>query len=497
MSKTSRRKHLIGALMLAAFSLTCGAQAAPENDVVVLRNGDLFVGTVAQEFFSMTTAYGRIDIPYGNLAKLIFPNRNDEPVRLLTRSGERFSGTLEHRRLFVLRDVMGPSLRIATGEMARIEFGRHAIRAPAQPANDVMISRGGDHFRVRILTPDYLLRGNNGLRQLNRAQLSFLDLDRIEDDNSVGAQASFRAGSNPVSGTLMNDTILIRTLYGQELPLPTKIIESLGFDRISATSPRAGRGLALSTRAGAPGSLLHDQFDDDTPGPALVIVPARPYRRGDLQGDGDGDEQPPRQVLALRPFAIGLHPVTFEEYDRFCDEFGREKPSDEGWGRGRRPAINVSWEDAVAYTKWLSRKTGKTYRLPSDAEWEFAARGGSQSRFWWGDSALPGFANCADCGSLWAGEKSAPVAKFPPNPFGLYDMAGNVWEWTADCYGDKLSGYPVDGGPLEKNGCGKRVIRGGAWSFPAREMRSANRWRDFPSRRSDDTGFRVVRELED
>ena len=233
---------------------------------------------------------------------------------------------------------------------------------------------------------------------------------------------------------------------------------------------------------------------DGTPGPDLIALRGGAYVKGDSQGNGDVDEKP---LITNKPkaFAIAIYETTFEEYDRFCDDTRRNKPDDSDWGRGQRPVINVSWEDAVAYTKWLSRKTRQNYRLPSDSEWEYAARAGSKTRYWWGNEVDKAKANCEGCGSLWDGEKTAYVGKFLPNNFGLHDTAGNVFEWVADCLQSSFAEAPIDGAPMDKPGCGKRIIRGGAWSFPAKEIRSANRWRDFPSRKSDDTGFRVVREL--
>ena len=193
---------------------------------------------------------------------------------------------------------------------------------------------------------------------------------------------------------------------------------------------------------------------------------------------------------------MGLYEVSFEEYDLFCAATGRTRPDDSDWGRGRRPVVNVSWKDAVAYAEWLSGRTGRRYRLPTDAEWEYAARAGSATRFWWGDELQAGRANCEGCGTPWDGEKSAPVGMFEPNSFGLHDTAGNVFEWVADCWLGSFADAPEDGSAVEKPDCVSRVIRGGAWSFPVHEIRSANRWRDFSTRRSDDTGFRLVRELE-
>jgi formylglycine-generating enzyme required for sulfatase activity len=158
--------------------------------------------------------------------------------------------------------------------------------------------------------------------------------------------------------------------------------------------------------------------------------------------------------------------------------------------------VNISWADAQDFVRWLSEQTGERYRLPTDAEWEYASRAGTSSRFWWGEQAGEGRANCAECGSLWDSEKTGPVGRFPPNPFGLHDTAGNAWEWVADCIRASFADAPPQGQAGDDPECGKRVIRGGAWSFPPREMRSANRWRDFPARSSDDTGLRLVRDLE-
>ena len=203
-----------------------------------------------------------------------------------------------------------------------------------------------------------------------------------------------------------------------------------------------------------------------------------------------GFEKPVHRVT-IPSFYMGKCPVTQGLWKAVMGE--ENNPSD--FQGDERPVKNVSWNDALAYTEWLSRKSRQHYRLPTDAEWEYAARANSGTRFWWGEEAGQGRANCDGCGSLWDGEQSARVGRFPPNAFGLYDTAGNVFEWVQDCYDSSFADAPADGAALDKPGCGKRVIRGGAWSFPPEEIRSANRWRDFPTRHSDDTGFRIVREL--
>jgi formylglycine-generating enzyme required for sulfatase activity len=286
--------------------------------------------------------------------------------------------------------------------------------------------------------------------------------------------------------------VIVETRFGNRLEIPFTHLSRLAL-RVNHSGKRSR---FLSVLRVNPADLIQDSMRDGSPGPQMIAVGGGSFSRGDLQGDGDDDEKPPVRIR-LAPYAIGIYEVTFREYDQFCDDTGRRKPDDQQWGRGSRPVVNVSWEDARAYTEWLSRRTGQPYRLPTDAEWEYAARAGTGSRYWWGNEAEPHRANCAECNSLWDGEKSAPIGRFPANPFGLHDTAGNVFEWVEDCWVDNFAEVSEDGKPPQQEECGKRVIRGGAWSFPFKEIRSANRWRDFPSRSSDDTGFRVVRELAD
>jgi formylglycine-generating enzyme required for sulfatase activity len=175
--------------------------------------------------------------------------------------------------------------------------------------------------------------------------------------------------------------------------------------------------------------VFRDRLKDGSLGPEMVWIPAGSFRMGDLQGGGNKDEKPIHQVSVDR-FAMGRYEVTFAEYDKFAQATGREKPSDEGWGRGNRPVINVSWHEATAYAKWLSQQTGQQYRLPTEAEWEYAARAGKTTKYWWGNQIGSNKANCSNssCGDRL--KYTAPVGSFAPNPFKLYDTAGNVWEWV-------------------------------------------------------------------
>jgi formylglycine-generating enzyme required for sulfatase activity len=188
--------------------------------------------------------------------------------------------------------------------------------------------------------------------------------------------------------------------------------------------------------------------------------------------------------------------VTFDEWDRCVDAGGcRHRPSDRDWGRGERPVINVSWNDAKAFLNWMSQKTGKTYRLPTEAEWEYAARAGTDSTFWWGGDLGTRQANCAECKTGEA-SRTMPVGSFKANAFGLFDTAGNAAEWVEDCWNDNYRGAPVNGMAWTAGQCNMRVLRGGAFDSQSRYLRSASRFRYDSDVRYSANGFRVVRELE-
>jgi formylglycine-generating enzyme required for sulfatase activity len=206
-----------------------------------------------------------------------------------------------------------------------------------------------------------------------------------------------------------------------------------------------------------------------------------------------GDSGPEREVT-VPPFLIGVHEVTFEQYDRFVRSTGRRFPDDYGWGRGTRPAVGVSWSEAEAYASWLARQTGRRYRLPSEAEWELAARAGSAGSYWWAFGMEPGRAVCLDCGTQWDNRSTAPVGSFPANPFGLHDTAGNALEWVADCWAPSYDGAPADGRPRLDGGCDYRVARGGAFNKPAASLRVWARNKQVPETRLNSLGFRVARD---
>ena len=254
--------------------------------------------------------------------------------------------------------------------------------------------------------------------------------------------------------------------------------------------------------------------------PKMVTIPAGEFQMGDLSGKGNPEERPVHTVRFATPFEMGRYEVTFDEYDLFAAATGRVKPGDQGWGRDNRPVINVSWDEAVAYTQWLSARTGLTYRLPSEAEWEYAARATTITERYWPekteaeqDDAACTYANVFDTKNesvlkntytfTWEAFKcgdefpfTAPVGQFKANGWQLHDMLGNVWEWTQDCYVDSYKATPTDGSAQaspDNNACSLRVLHGGSWSNEPLYVRSAYRYRYAPDFRNLSIGFRLAR----
>ena len=245
-----------------------------------------------------------------------------------------------------------------------------------------------------------------------------------------------------------------------------------------------------------PGSV----FQDCDKCPSMVVVPAGSFAMGSPASEPrrESYEGPQHEVTFAKPFAVAKYELTFADWDACVTGGGCNgyKPNNLDWGRGQQPVINVSWDDARAYVAWLSEVTGKTYRLLSEAEYEYATRAGTTTVYPWGDDIGKNNANCNGCGSKWDVQQPAPVGSFPPNKFGLYDMVGNVFEWTQDCYHDSYNGAPTDGSAWITGGdCGKRAVRGGAWSFYTVFLRSAFRMGVPIVIRGSNLGFRVGRTL--
>lgn len=278
-----------------------------------------------------------------------------------------------------------------------------------------------------------------------------------------------------------------------------------------------------------PGTRFHD-YIDEAPGPEMVVIPAGSFERGRIDKptlkDGLSDGRPIQEVVIAEPFAMSVFQVTNAQYVEFLNEKGHRGPdflwvADQsiGWhskivetrpkgifnskrhysvapGHENRAVTDVSWYGAQAYAQWLSDKTGEQYRLPTEAEWEYAVKAGTNTVYWWGNEIGENRANCSRCGSQWDETEIAPVDAFEANPFGLYNMTGNALEWTLDCWYPNYEGAPTDGSArLESEGvdCERRPIRGGGTSTPADYAASAYRASNHAMDRVG--GIRLVRVL--
>ena len=239
--------------------------------------------------------------------------------------------------------------------------------------------------------------------------------------------------------------------------------------------------------------------------PQLVVVPLGSFMMGspDSEWGRFNNEGPQRRVTIAEPFAVSVYEVTFGEWDACVNEGGCNgyQPHGEGWGRGGRPVINVSWDDARAYVKWLSQRTGKRYRLLSESEWEYVARAGTMEPFHTGATISADQANYDSSYTYVSGQKgryrgrTVQVGTFSPNAFGLHEVHGNVWEWTQDCWNEDYTGAPTDNRAWETGECEQRVLRGGSWGDVPWLLRSADRGKNEPGIRGPKIGFRIARTL--
>ena len=276
--------------------------------------------------------------------------------------------------------------------------------------------------------------------------------------------------------------------------------------RVEFEAPDASDYLIVATTfsSGDEGSYqihLYESFRDCERCPLMVTVPAGTFRMGSPRSEKYRSEfeGPQHSVTIESPFAVGVYEVTFDEWEA-CHRGGGcpgDQPDGEGWGRGRRPVVNVSWVDAQAYVSWLSAETGQRYRLLSEAEWEYVARAGTETARYWGEteagrcSYANGLDSYAPCNDGY--EYTAPVGSFAPNAFGLYDVLGNVWEWTEDCWNESYAGAPTTGSARQSGDCSHHVLRGGSWGLTPEIIHSTFRIEEPAVSRSTAVGFRVAR----
>lgn len=280
------------------------------------------------------------------------------------------------------------------------------------------------------------------------------------------------------------------------------------FIAISIDTPVVRAGPGANAQPSVPPETFRDCPEDC---PEMVVIPSGTFTMGTSPDRREGltqelktffqNEGPVRTITIKNPIAVGIHEVTWAEWEKCVDAGGCDGAApeaaggDNGWGKGNRPVIEVSWHHAQTYLGWLSAKTGYRYRLLTEAEWEYAASAGSDTYFSWGDEAGEARANCSGCGSEWDNRETAPVGSFEPNAFGLYDMHGNVREWVEDCWAERYDVQPVDGSAYTKPDCMLRVVRGGAWNLPPVYVRLKARDCYHPDDQLNTVGFRIARTI--
>ena len=248
---------------------------------------------------------------------------------------------------------------------------------------------------------------------------------------------------------------------------------------------------ALSASAQAPGASSAAAIAGTI---VMVDIPAGRFVMGTEPERGFQNGYPPHSV-SIEAFRLAATELTFAQYDAFAAATGRELPPDEGWGRDSRPVVHVSWNDAQAFVGWLNQGTGRRFRLPTEAEWEYAARAGTASLYGWGDRVDHERVNNSVDSGLDRFAFTAPVGSFPANGFGLFDMLGNVWELVEDCWHASYEGAPSDGSARRDGDCPSRVARGGSWGSTSRGVQIAARGAAGEQFASMDLGFRLAEDL--
>lgn len=266
-----------------------------------------------------------------------------------------------------------------------------------------------------------------------------------------------------------------------------------GASATPAALPPAAPATSAPAKPAAPVVAATTEIKDCPACPALVSLPGGTFTMG--SNTSDPSEKPAHAVTIGAPFAIGKYEVTVQQWNACANSSACPKIAQPAGTAANAPMRDVSWEDAQQYVKWLSTISAKPYRLPTEAEWEFAARGGTATPFWWGEQMAAGKANCKECGPPWSDARPANTGSFAANPYGLHDTSGSVWEWVADCWHASYKSAPADGRAWDQPTCPLRVIRGGSWREGAAYMVASTRFRYDAGVRHAQNGFRVARSM--
>ena len=478
--------------VMPAIETVLDTERPKDVDILLLRNGDKLTGTVMNNSFSIRTSYAHIDIDSKYIAGINLEGGANNIESIITVNNNRFSGFIDDA-FISFKLTNGPQLEIRREKVLKIVFRQRPQETAGMKWRQFMQLKNGDYFHGQILTQDITISTTYAKIPLDFATTESITL--IGDANPLTTVKM--TNGDTVQGILETEDIEIELDVGSVIEVYQDRIDRIFFKE--GYIPDSIPSIIMS-RPNAAGNF--------------VLVEKGSFTMGDTWGGGDSDEKPTHKVTFSYNFYIGKYETTFDEYDAFCEATGRSKPGDEGWGRGDRPVINVSWNDAIAYCNWLSEKEklpkaydnngnlldkdGKVttdpskvfgYRLPTEAEWEYAARGGNKSKGY----KYSGSDNVGDV--AWydsnSGNKTQEVGKKAPNELGIYDMSGNVWEWCSDWYGNYSSSAQTN--PYNSTAGSLRVNRGGSWGNIAARARVAIRYFDSPASSYSYLGFRICR----
>lgn len=443
-----------------------------------------------------------------NLRILVLDACRDNPLaETLKRSIGRTRAAAVRQGLAKINSPEGMIVAFSTqaGQVAEDGFGRNSPYTTAFLRHIEADTEIGTVFR-RVSADVYAATKQKQLPELSLSLIGEFYLRGRPEANTASA-APAPPDPAAVAWETVKGTVDPQLVQAYLKEFPNGIFAALARSRLrSLTETKvAGGAFAVPPKLSVDKVKPGEEMQDCDQCPKMVVVPAGTFVMGSAAGEKwrNKSEGPPRQMNIARPFAVSKFEITFDQWEACALEGGCNglKPKDSSWGRGRRPVIHVSWDDAKVYLEWLSQKTGKPYRLLSEAEWEYAARGGTTGAYATGTAITTLQANY-DASTVTGQRndvayrgKTVEVGSFTPNPYGLHDMHGNVMEWVEDCWNPDHNGAPGDGSPRGGD-CKRRVLKGGAWYYEAAYLRSAAR-QSYPAKtRLNVVGFRVARTLQ-
>jgi len=436
----------------------------------------------------LRTAFGDFDLRRDDVRDVHLPEDPERPLVFRLRNGDRISGFLDEERFRI--DVDGQRPRdLGRESVTRIILAGVEDAEPIAGQGHRVTLQNGDRFHGDLLPQPAVVRDRGQSVSVELASLSQVVFGQPRSRQSdAGILVVSRGDLPPLIANHKLQAVALRMPSGRELAFDVA--------EIAAIENMADGQAVLWEQ-----TVFRDRLSDGsdcTDCPQMRIIAPGSFAMGARESEeiNRPHEGPVHTVSISYPFALGVYEVTFDQWDACrADGACRHRGADERFGRGSRPAISLNLKDAMEFLAWVSQKTGVTYRLPSEAEWELAARAGTTTTYYWGDKLGRGNAVCEKCRTKWDNKKTAPTGSFPPNPNGLYDILGNAWEWTADCWSEGYQAAPVDGSASRSGDCRGHVMRGGAWfSFPE-NIRSATRFRSVVGNRYLSKGLRVVRDF--